>query len=70
VYGSIARGEHQHVQVFVYQAKGLVAAFWVVLACVLGNERCAPVEVLSQVKGNASFDNVAFVFGRIVGQAH
>lgn len=70
MHDTIARGEHQHVQVPIYQAKGLVAALEVAVARVFSKQCRAPVKLLSQVEGKAAFGYVALAFGWIVGETN
>jgi hypothetical protein len=67
---AISRCEHHHVQVFTYVAKRLDALFVVVLARIV-NELCiASVELLGQLKGQASQFLVPAAFAWVIGHAH
>jgi hypothetical protein len=44
---AISWREHQHVKVFFYEAKRLVALFFVVFTCVFCDERTTPVKIFS-----------------------
>ena len=67
--GTIARGEHEHVQVFIDHAKGLIAALHLILPRVFSDQCRAPVKILSQVKGKATFGDVALALGWVISEA-
>ena len=64
---AVSRSEHQHVQVFVNSAKGLVAPFAVVLANVFHNQSATPIKVLRQSEWQTPIIFIALAFRWIVG---
>ena len=59
VHRTVSRRENEHVQPIGDQAQGLVSAFRISLARVLGNQHGIPVEFLGQVEGKAAIRDVA-----------
>jgi hypothetical protein len=67
---AVSQSEHQHVQVFVNIAKGLVAPLVVVFAGVLHNQRTTPVKVLRQREWQTAILLIADALGWVGCHSH